>query len=122
MKVYSLVCTNYVTKWVEAKALPKATEQAVADVFLFEEIFVLFGVLREIVTDQGAKALAQEKESKEHNSLPSSFDPSLSNIKFDIEHPPPYNPKANGQLKPFYRKETILVHAALSSYRVKALE
>ena len=51
-KVYILVCTDYVTKWVEAKALHRATEQAVA-YFLFEEIFCYFGVPREIVTDGG---------------------------------------------------------------------
>jgi hypothetical protein len=52
-KPYILVCTDYVTKWVEAKALVRATEQLVVN-FLFEEIFVRFGVPREIVTDQGA--------------------------------------------------------------------
>jgi transposase InsO family protein len=53
-KKYILVCTDYVTKWVEAKALVRATEQSVVN-FLFEEIFVRFGVPREIVTDQGAQ-------------------------------------------------------------------
>jgi len=52
--VYILVCIDYVTKWVEAKALPKATEQAVADL-LFDDIFVWFSVPREIVTDQGTQ-------------------------------------------------------------------
>jgi hypothetical protein len=52
--MYILVCTDYVTKWVEAKALPKATEDAVAN-FLYEDIFVCFGVPREIVTDQGTQ-------------------------------------------------------------------
>ena len=52
-KKYILVCTDYVTKWVEAKPLPRATEQTMVN-FLFEEIFVRFGVPREIVTDQGA--------------------------------------------------------------------
>ena len=52
-KRYILVCTDYVTKWVEAKALARATEQSVVN-FLFEYIFTRFGVPREIVTDQGA--------------------------------------------------------------------
>lgn len=34
-----LVCTDYVTKWVEAKALYSVTEKMVVD-FLFEEIFL----------------------------------------------------------------------------------
>ena len=51
-KKYIPVCTDYVTKWVEAKALYQANEQSVVD-FMFEEIFTRFGVPREIVTDQG---------------------------------------------------------------------
>ena len=51
-KTYILVYTNYVTKWVEAKALASATEATVAD-FLFEEIFVQFGVPKEIIIDGG---------------------------------------------------------------------
>jgi hypothetical protein len=39
---------------VEAKALARATEQLVVN-FLFEEIFVRFGVPRQIVTDQGTQ-------------------------------------------------------------------
>jgi hypothetical protein len=53
-KRYILVCTDYVTKWVEAKSLYSANEQSVVD-FLFEEIFTHFGVPREIVTDQGTQ-------------------------------------------------------------------
>ena len=49
-KKYILVCTNYVTKWAEAKALVRETEQIVVN-FLFEEIFVTYGVPREIVID-----------------------------------------------------------------------
>jgi hypothetical protein len=52
-KRYILVCTDYVTKWVEAKDLPKETK-AVVD-FLFEDIFFHFGVPREIVTDHRAQ-------------------------------------------------------------------
>ena len=51
-KTYILVYTDYVTKWVEAKALASATEVTIAD-FLFEEFFVRFGVPKEIITDGG---------------------------------------------------------------------
>ena len=50
-KNYILICMDYVSKWIEAKALPRATKQAVAN-FLYEYIFSRFGVPREIVTDQ----------------------------------------------------------------------
>jgi transposase InsO family protein len=53
-KKYILVCNDYVTKWVEAKALPAASEQSVVDL-LFNDIFTRFGVLREIVIDQGTQ-------------------------------------------------------------------
>ena len=50
-KKYIIVSMDYVTKWVEAKAIPRATEHVVVD-FLHEDIFTRFGVPREIVTDQ----------------------------------------------------------------------
>eukprot|EP00253_Pinus_taeda_P007942 PITA_07942 len=53
-KRYILVCTDYVTKWAEAKAVKRATEDTMVT-FLFEEIFVRYGVPRQIVTDQGAQ-------------------------------------------------------------------
>ena len=51
-KVYIVVCTDYMTKWVEDKALHIVTKEAVID-FLFEDIFIRFGVPRELVTDGG---------------------------------------------------------------------
>ena len=51
---YILVCTDYVTKWVEAKGLFRATEKFVVE-FIYEEIFTRFGVPREIVIDQGTQ-------------------------------------------------------------------
>ena len=51
-KKYILVCTDYVTKWVEAQDLFRATEKMIVE-FIYEEIFTWFGVPREIVTDQG---------------------------------------------------------------------
>ena len=35
---YILVCTDYVTKWVEAKSLFRAIEKSVVE-FIYEEIF-----------------------------------------------------------------------------------
>ena len=51
-KVHILVCIDYVTKWVEAKAIVKETSQVVSD-FVFKYIFVWYGAPREIVSDGG---------------------------------------------------------------------
>jgi hypothetical protein len=73
---YILVCTDYVTKWVEDKALYSANEQYVVD-FLFEEIFTHFGVPLEIVTNQGTqftsnlvKAISEQYHIKHRKSSP----------------------------------------------------
>ena len=52
-KRYILVCTDYVTKWVEEKSLRSASEESIID-FIYEDIFTFFGIPREIVTDNGA--------------------------------------------------------------------
>ena len=44
---YILVCTDYVTKWVKAKYLFRATEKSVVE-FIYEEIFTQFGVLEKL--------------------------------------------------------------------------
>ena len=49
-KKHILVCTDFVTKWVQAKAVSFATEKVVVD-FIFTEIFTRFGVPRKIVFD-----------------------------------------------------------------------
>jgi transposase InsO family protein len=85
-KRYILVCIDYVTKWVEAKSLTRKTNQVVAN-FMFEDIFVIFGVPREIVTDQGAQ-----------------FTSILVRViieKYKLKHrkSSPYHPQANGQVE-----------------------
>ena len=52
-KSYVLVYTDYLTKWVEVKAMKHASDHKVAE-FLYEEIFTHYGVPKELVTDQGA--------------------------------------------------------------------
>ena len=56
-KSYILVCTDYVTKWVEVKAMKHARDNKVAK-FIYEKIFTRYGVPREIVTDQGAQFIS----------------------------------------------------------------
>eukprot|EP00253_Pinus_taeda_P014756 PITA_14756 len=51
---YIIVCTDYLTKWAETKAIKVATEEKVAE-FLRENIFYKFGYPRELVTDQGSQ-------------------------------------------------------------------
>jgi hypothetical protein len=85
-KKYILVCADYVTKWVEEKSLPPASEQSVVD-FLFNDIFTKFGVPREIVIDQGTQ-----------------FNSNLVKVvieQYQIKHRKytPYHPQANGKLE-----------------------
>jgi len=81
-----LVCTYYVTKWVEVKDLPHAIEQSVVN-FLFEDIFVRFGVPREIVTDQGAQFTSKLVQSIVQ--------------EYTIRHrkSTPYHPQTNGKVE-----------------------
>jgi hypothetical protein len=85
-KNYILVCTDYVTKWVEAKDLFLATEKSVVE-FIYENIFTHFGVPREIVADQGTQFTSKlMKELTE---------------KYGIKHckSSPYHSQANGQVE-----------------------
>ena len=53
-KSYILVWTDYLTKWVEVKAMKHARDEKVGE-FLYEEIFTHYGVPKELVIDQGAQ-------------------------------------------------------------------
>ena len=82
-KNYILVCTDYVTKWVEEKSLFRATKKSIVE-FIYEDIFTGFGVPCEIVTDQGTQFTSKlMKELTE---------------KYGIKHCKysPYQPQANG--------------------------
>ena len=83
-KSYILVCTDYLTKWVEVRAMNNARDEKVAK-FLYEQIFKWYGVPRELVTDQGAQFTS--------NLI-------ITVMKeYSIRHrkSSPYHPQANGQ-------------------------
>jgi transposase InsO family protein len=85
-KNYILVCTDYVTKWVEAKSLFRATEKSVVE-FIYEDIFTHFSAPHEIVTDQGTQFTSKlMRELTE---------------KYGIKHRKysPYHPQDNGQVE-----------------------
>ena len=48
-----IMCTDYLTKWVETKAIKATIEEKVAE-FLRDNIFYKFGYPRELVIDQGS--------------------------------------------------------------------
>ena len=61
-KRYILVCTDYVTKWVEAKSLLTATEKSVIE-FIYKEIFTRFGIPHEIIADNGAQFVSKSMKA-----------------------------------------------------------
>lgn len=83
-KSYILLCTDYATKWLEAKAMRHARDNKVAE-FLYECMFTRFGVPREIVMDQGTH-------------FTSNLISKLMN-KYMVHHGKysPYQPLSNGQ-------------------------
>ena len=85
-KRYILVCTDYVTKWVEAKVVPREIEQVVVD-FLQENIFTRFGIPREIVTDQGTQFTSHLLTAL------------VQQYKINHRLSSPYHPQANGQVE-----------------------
>eukprot|EP00253_Pinus_taeda_P016711 PITA_16711 len=82
------------TKWVEAKALIRANEESVLT-FLFEEIFVRFGLPRELVTYGGPP----------FNS--NGFKDTLQKYHINHKMTTPYHPQANGQVESFSPYELV---------------
>jgi transposase InsO family protein len=95
-KKYILVCTDYVTKWVEEKSLFMDTKKCVVE-FIYEDIFTRFGVPHEIITDHGTQ-------------FTSKLMMELTK-KYGIKHcnSSPYQPQANCQVESTNKVlETIL--------------
>ncbi|KAL5575438.1 hypothetical protein UlMin_017137 [Ulmus minor] len=83
---YAVVAIDYYTKWVEAEALAKITEQNVI-AFIWKNIVCRFGVPRELVSDHGTQF--------ENEKLQSICD-RLGIIKVFSS---PAHPKSNGQVE-----------------------
>ncbi|KAL5539207.1 hypothetical protein UlMin_044287 [Ulmus minor] len=83
---YAVVAIDYYTKWVEAEALAKITEQNVTT-FIWKNIVCRFGVPRELVSDHGTQF--------ENEKLQSICD-RLGIIKVFSS---PAHPKSNGQVE-----------------------
>lgn len=79
-KRYILVCTDHITKLVEANALYSTLEKAVVD-FLFEDILNQFGLPREIVTNQGTQFMSKIVKAINNNirSIIRSLSPTTPN-------------------------------------------
>ena len=80
------MCTDYLTKWTETKAITVATKEKVVE-FLRENVFYKFGYPRELATDQGTQFTSHV------------IDNMLSQHKFKHRKSTPYHPKANEQVE-----------------------
>eukprot|EP00253_Pinus_taeda_P028534 PITA_28534 len=102
-KTYILVATEYVTKWVEAEALPRAIEDSVIQ-FLFH-LFVRYGLPREIITDGGPQ-FARNKIAATLNS-------------YHVQHKitTPYHPQANGQVESSNKIIEAILTKTIASHR-----
>ena len=104
-KFYILVCTDYMTKWVEVVALVKANDQVVID-FMYGEIFTRFGVPKEIIKNGGPQFVLHKLEALLQ--------------KYHIQHiiTSPYHPQANGQVESTNKViEAILTKTVRSHHR-----
>eukprot|EP00253_Pinus_taeda_P019468 PITA_19468 len=82
-KPYIIVCTYYLTKWVETKAIKAAIEEKKVE-FLRENIFYKFGYPRELVIDQGSQFTSNLIEEL------------LAHHRIKHRTSTPYHPQENG--------------------------
>ncbi|MCO5596949.1 hypothetical protein L7F22_051020 [Adiantum nelumboides] len=81
---YIIVVTDYLTKWVEAKATTKNDAKTTAQ-FLYENIFTRYGLPIEIVSDRGTHFINEVIEQL------------LDEFMVIHRKSAPYHPQANGQ-------------------------
>src|SRR3954467_6981726 len=103
-KNYILVAVDYVSKWVEAIALPTNDARVVVN-FLKNNIFLRFGVPRALISDEGTHFLNKLME----NLLK----------KFNVKHKnaTPYNPQTSGQVEVSNRQIKQILEKTVSASR-----
>lgn len=112
-KSYILVCIDYVTKWVEVRAMKNLRDDKVAKL-LYEDIFTHYALPKEYVTYQGAQFTSKliTKVMK----------------KYIIRHhkSSPYHPRENGQAKVTNREPeaimTKIVHIHKKDWTSRLIE
>jgi len=97
------VTTEYVTKWVEAEVLPRATEDSVIQ-FLFH-IFVRYGLPRDIITYVGPQFAGNEIAA------------TLKNYHVQHKITTPYHPQANGQVESSNKIIEAILTKKIASHR-----
>ena len=102
-KSYILVATEYVTKWVEAIALPRAIEETVIN-FIFE-IFVRYGLPREVITDGGLQFVGHKIAA------------TLKNHHVIHKITSPYHPQENGQVESTKKVTEAILTKTVSLHR-----
>ena len=102
-RTYILVATDYVTKWVEAESLPRATEDSVIQ-FLFH-LFVRYGLPRELITDGGLQFV--------RNKLAAT----INNYHVQHKITTPYHPQANGQVESSNKVIESILTKTIASHR-----
>ena len=81
-----LTAIDYATGWPIAKAIPEATEDAIAD-FIFHEIYMHYGAPQEIFTDGGKNLWGGVVQKY------------LAKIKTIHKGTSPYHPRTNGKVE-----------------------
>ena len=81
-----MLCTDFVAKWVEAKAVSFATENVVVH-FIFTEIFTRFDMPRQIVFDNGPQLISNLVQGV------------MEQYKIRHRKSTPYHPQENGQVE-----------------------
>ena len=102
--LYILVAVEYVSKWVEAVALPKNDAKAVVK-FLKKNIFTRFGTPRAIISDRGTHFCNKQ------------FEALLS--KYGVTHKiaTPYHPQTSGQVEVSNREIKRILEKTVNASR-----